>query len=320
MKNWKIITGILMCLLLIVVNIIAYNHAYRFTHFDIHTTGKSKKPEDLNVKEKVITLFAGVNISKPKNDEIHETDYQTVSIKSFMEEVLEAWHFKVDNARGTVVLFHGYIGKKSDLLKQSKLFNEYGYNTLLVDFYGSGSSTGSGTTVGYYEAENVKSAFDYVKRNEEKEIILYGPSMGAVSIIRAVAELGVNPEKIILECPYGSLLSTVKNRFKLLNVPSFGFAELLVFWGGYQNNFWGFELNAIEYAQKIHVPALIMHGALDKRADLESVQKLFSNLKGNKRIKIFENAGHESYVNRFEDEWKTEIENFLHIHNDQVEL
>ena len=59
--------------------------------------------------------------------------------------------------------------------------------------------------------------------------------MGAVACLRAVHALGVQPDAMILECPFDRLLTTVRHRFDAVRVPSWPLAELLVFWGGQQS-------------------------------------------------------------------------------------
>src|SRR5437773_2704643 len=80
-----------------------------------------------------------------------------MTILNNFSELIQCWSIKTDSAKGTVILFHGYGGQKSSLLGKSNEFIEQGYNTLLVDFMGSGGSEGNQTTMGYKEAEEVKN-------------------------------------------------------------------------------------------------------------------------------------------------------------------
>jgi alpha-beta hydrolase superfamily lysophospholipase len=56
--------------------------------------------------------------------------------------MLEAWEIPAENARGTVIIFHGYSAEKSVMLERAEEFIGWGYNTILVDFMGSGGSEG----------------------------------------------------------------------------------------------------------------------------------------------------------------------------------
>ncbi len=295
----------------IIVNIVAYNHAYRFSHFEITSNEKTSKPEALNLLNKLKVLVLGITNPKPKNTKFPNITYEVVKLTTQDKYELDTWYIKHDNAIGTVALFHGYTGTKSDLINEAYAFHKLGYNTLLVDFFGSGSSTGNKTTIGYYEAEDVKKVYDFLVSKKESNIILYGVSMGAVAITKATANYTLHPSAIILECPYGSLLNTVQNRFDLMGIPSFGFAELLVFWGGIQNGYWGFNLNTIDFAKDIHIPTFVMHGKNDQRASLAEVEKVFDNLAGFKKLKLFENTEHESFYRKFPKEWSNEVTLFL---------
>jgi alpha-beta hydrolase superfamily lysophospholipase len=104
------------------------------------------------------------------------------------------------------------------------------------------------------EAEQVKTAFDYLTGNREQNIYLFGTSMGAVAAMKAVSDLNIKPKGIIIECPFGTMYETVCSRFKTMNAPAFPMAGLLVFWGGLQNGFWAFGHNPVAYASNIKCP------------------------------------------------------------------
>jgi hypothetical protein len=71
-------------------------------------------------------------------------------------------------------------------------------------------------------------------------VLLYGASMGAAAVLKAVGDDNFHPAALILECPFDSLIGTVRHRFTSRGVPSFPLADLLVFWGGAQEGFNGF--------------------------------------------------------------------------------
>jgi len=160
----------------------------------------------------------------------------------------------------TVAFFHGYGGEKTSLLDKAEEFKRLNFDVLLVDFMGSGGSEGNQTTLGFKEAEEVKTAFDYLSKNRTENIYLFGTSMGAVATMKAIAEYDLKPSGIIIECPFGSMYQTTCARFKIMNVPTFPMAALLVFWGGVQNSFWAFGHNPTEYAKKISCPTLLLYG------------------------------------------------------------
>nr|WP_262905307.1 lysophospholipase [Hymenobacter nitidus] len=225
---------------------------------------------------------------------------------------MEAWYSPVASARGTVALFHGYTSNKSKLLTEAGMFRQLGYSVLLVDFAGNGGSEGFQTTVGFRESADVAAAFAFLQQQDSAApIILYGASMGAVAILRAESELGIRPAANIVECPYGSMLQTAENRFSSMHVPAFPMAGLLVFWGGVQNGFWAFDLDATAFARHVTTPTLLMWGAADPRVTRAETDAIYAALPGPKQRRDFPGAGHEPYWRKYPQEWQTTISGFL---------
>jgi alpha-beta hydrolase superfamily lysophospholipase len=302
--------GLILLVLFIVGNFIVYNHVYSFTHFSITENDKTKRPEKMGVSEKVKTLFMGVNIPKPLNKEKPKRKYQTLKIESY--ETLEAWYIEVPNDKGKIIMFHGYSSSKSTLLEYAEEFNKKGYSTLLVDFMGCGGSTGNLTTIGYKESHDVRVAHEFLKkRNPKNKIILFGCSMGAVSIMKSLSDFEIEPDGIILECPFGSFKNTTKIRFQAMNIPSFPFTDLLLIHGGIQLGFNPYKHNPIEYAKNIKIPTLLLFGKKDKRVSLKSIEDIYKNIQGPKMIGILKNSEHEIYLNDDSKDWHKFISGFL---------
>jgi alpha-beta hydrolase superfamily lysophospholipase len=307
-KNRKIYSTIL-ATIFILINIVAFFHAYKFTHFTENESVKTNSPEKLSSFEKLKTLFLGVNNPKPKNTKFPTQKYQTVKLKSNKE--IECWLIKTEKSKGTIILFHGYGGDKSSMIDKSDEFIKLGFNTMLVDFMGSGNSQGNQTTIGYKEAEEVKTAYDYLFQTREKNIYLFGTSMGAVAIMKCINDYKIKPKGIIIECPFGSMYTTVCARFKKMNAPTFPMAGILVFWGGIQNGFWGFSHNPTEYAKNISCPTLLLYGEKDKSVSLKEIHEIYTNLKGQKKLNIYKNTGHENYLTKNKIEWNKNVSDFL---------
>src|SRR5690606_6798556 len=134
----------------VLMNIVAVFHSYKFTHFADSKTEKTKNPTQLTTGQKIKTLILGVSNPRPENTSVPTTNYETIKLKSNKE--IECWSIKTEKPKGTVILFHGYSADKSSMLDKADVFRELGYNTLLVDFMGSGGSEGNQTTIGFLEA------------------------------------------------------------------------------------------------------------------------------------------------------------------------
>jgi alpha-beta hydrolase superfamily lysophospholipase len=311
MKKHKIAKGLLISsfMVFVLLNCVAYLHAYKFTHFDTTSTVKTKDDEQLAFTEKLKTLALGVNNPRPVATQLPTQAFETIKLSS--NKQIECWLIKANNAKGTVILFHGYGGEKSGMLDKATVFLKLGYTTLLVDFMGSGGSTGNQTTIGFYESAEVKTTFDYVKSTGEKNIILFGTSMGAVAILKAEHDYKLNANKLIIECPFGTMLQTVKARFTIMHLPSFPMANLLVFYGGFQNNFNAFNHNPTEYAKGVKCPTLLMYGEKDNKVSRNEIDELFLNLSGTKQLNTYPLAGHENYLINYKDKWTQDVSKFL---------
>lgn len=293
----------------VLMNIVAIFHSYKFTHFIDSKIEKTKDPKKLTTGEKIKTLLFGVSNPRPENLTIPTSDFETIKLKSNKE--IECWSIKTENAKGTVILFHGFGGNKSSMLDKAEIFLGLGYNTFLVDFMGSGGSEGNQTTIGFLEAEQVKTCFDYLTEKGEQNIYIFGTSMGSVATMKAINDFDIKPKGIIIECPFGSMYKTVCARFKTMNAPTFPMAGLLVFWGGLQNGFWAFGHNPTEYAKKINCPTLLLYGAKDEKVSREEIDLIFNNLGGHRTLKIYQEAGHENYLTKYKNEWTQDIQEFM---------
>ncbi len=263
------------------VNFIAYQQAYHFTHY---VQDENVRPfESLSVLEKIASGITGIKVPRPTNHRTPENiglAYEVRRIDLSKDEQLEGWYIPRSEAHGLVILFHGYAGSKDTLLAPALIFHDLGYATFLVDFRGSGGSTGSDTTLGFREGIDVVETIHYAKTNlmPRKPLILYGFSMGSAAILRAIASEHIQPDAIILEHPFDTLLNTIRNRATALHMPAFPTAELLVLWGSIQNGFNGFMLNPDEWASSVKCPVLILRGGQDIRVTQEQAYSVFAHV------------------------------------------
>jgi pimeloyl-ACP methyl ester carboxylesterase len=291
------------------LNLVAAFHAWRFTHFTTEAGPHTDNPEHLTAAQKLWVLLTGIKNPKPINRQTPNFPYQTIYLSS-PNGRLEAWYSAVPHAQGTVALFHGYTSSKGKLLTEAATFRRLGYNVLLTDFAGNGGSTGNVCTVGHHEAADVAAVTRWLQRRPGS-VFIYANSMGAVATLRAEAELGARPTANILECPYGSMLETAQSRFRSMRVPSFPMANLLVFWGGVENNFWAFDLDATTYAARVSTPTLLLWGTADPRVTRLETDAIYAYLRGPKQRQDFLGSGHEPYWRKHKALWEQTITGFL---------
>ncbi len=294
----------------LLVNAIAFLHAYRFTHFSSSDVARSEVATNTSLAKKLRMLLTGIDNPRPQNRTLPSVPYETITLEG--TATLEGWLMPVEKPKGTVVMFHGYAGWKGELLPAAEAFWALGYRTLLIDFPGSGGSEGDDTTIGYHEAQDVRAVYDYARQQfPEEKLVLYGFSMGAVAIMRAVDAYDIAPDALVLGCPFSTMRETIHNRFRMLGVPPVVFADLLVFWGGLQHGYWAFSHNPVDYAKRITIPTLLLCGQQDQRVTLAEIERIYQALAGPKRLVIFERADHESYAGHDAPRWKKAVSSFL---------
>ena len=294
----------------IVINIITAFQAYKFTHF--YNADEIIIKQDKNGWDKTGEVLFGINVAKRANTVVADSTFNTVYLTTKDNIKLQGWYLKTDsNAKGTVVMFHGHGSTKSGVYTESEAFRKMGYNTFLIDFRAHGSSGGNTTTIGYYESEDVQLAYDFIKNKGEKNIVLWGISMGAATITKAVNDYGLEPNKIILEMPFGSILRAAEGRIKMMQLPGEPLATLITFWGGAEHGFWAFNMEPTEFVKKINCPVLLQWGVNDPRVTKGEIEMIYANINTPKKLVVYETAGHESLCKKENDKWTNEVQNFL---------
>jgi alpha-beta hydrolase superfamily lysophospholipase len=317
--KWTILhpvyTGLIgMILVVILVNVIAYRQAKAMLNYTSQGE-RTVSPESLSLLQKAQIIFTGVNVPKPRNmsnPAVLNLPFEVHQLRTHDGMQLEAWYIPHPQSNGVVLMFPGHAAAKSALLPEAKAFYTLGYATFLVDFRGSGGSSGQRVSMGYYEADDVATAFEYVRRLlPNRPVVLYGQSMGSAAILRFVSTYDIQPDAIMIESVFDTMLSTVKNRFSSMRFPSFPSAHLLIFWGGLQSGFSGFRHNPVEYAKMVRCPVLMLHGEKDPRVTVEQSKSVFDNLQGKKQFKLFKGIRHESYYKHSPEEWMQVTSQFL---------
>lgn len=340
------------------LNAIAWMQARAMTRYITiegdRTAHRTAQPETLSLFQKASVVLTGVRLPRPINDRTPESvglAFETHTVELTNQETLEAWFIpsqwieteQAPSSEGLVLLFPPYGGSKQSLLSAALAFHELGYDTLLVDYRGVGGSSGSDTTLGVREAEDVAHAVAYAmttfgpgkslrpravnktiataaitttpptvdSKNGAYPIVLYGASLGAAAVMRAIAHEGVTPAAVIIESPFDRLLSTVRNRFEAMGLPSFPGAELIVWWGSWQQNIDGFSHNPVEYAAAMTCPVLLMYGEHDQRVTRSEIESIFERLLGQKQFVVFPSVGHGALVVDEPERWREQVSTFL---------
>jgi alpha-beta hydrolase superfamily lysophospholipase len=295
----------------ILINISASLNAYRLTHF--YEDPPAVKPDlRQNIFAKTWRLFTGSKVFKSKLTDIPAFPYKVIELRTTKGISIEAWHNADTLLKGTVILFHGVSSNKGMILDEANEFRRIGYNVMLVDFRGHGNSSGSVTTMGIRESEDVKLVYDYISKKGEKNILLWGVSMGAVAVTKAINDYGLQPSGVILELPVASLYSYIKAKAKTLGFPRQPFGFFVTLWAGIEGGYNGFNYKTANYAKKINCPVLMQAAALDIFVSKKETKEIFQSIhSSDKKLITYDEAGHEFLLKNDPVKWRSEVEEFL---------
>ncbi len=297
---------------LILINISAAFHGYRFTHYYDDDKIRNQRSSQGKPFLRTWRLMTGRKLAKSLIQYYPGIPYDTVQLTTSKGLKLEAWYIKADSAKGTVILFHGLNSNKGNVLGEAYEFLSWGYNTMLVDLRAHGNSEGNVNTIGYKESEEVKLAYDFISKKEERNIVLWGMSLGAVIISKAMWQYDLQPQKIILEMPFNRLQDHISARARISGFPGEPFGFFVTFWAGLEQGYWGYGHNTAKYARKIGCPVLLQWGNADEYVLKNETDKIFRAIgTARKQLMVYEGAGHGHLLAANEQKWQTSVNEFL---------
>jgi dipeptidyl aminopeptidase/acylaminoacyl peptidase len=287
------------------------------THY-APTGTRTAPPERLSLVDKLRAVVIGVTVPRPRNARTPADvglPFDTVRVPVGSASSMEGWLIRaadVGAARGVVLLFHGYAASKDSLLEAAVAFHDLGWTCLLLDFRGSGGSDGDRTTIGFTEAEDVAAAVSWTAEAlGAPRPVLYGTSMGAAAVLRAMAAEHVPARALVLESPFDRLLTTVEHRFEALGLPPVPGAMLLLFWGSVDGGFNSFAHNPVTYASHVAAPTLVLHGAHDPRVREAEARAVADHIAGPHELVVFPDAGHGIAGVVPPNQWRDPVARFL---------
>ncbi|MEZ4321134.1 MAG: alpha/beta fold hydrolase [Myxococcota bacterium] len=275
------------------LNGLAWMHVRAMTHF-VEAGERTARPEELGLVDKARVLLFGVSLPRPRHSHDpgeHGWTYDTHRIPVDDGHV-EVWSVPPEGpVRGDVLLFHGYGGARDTMLPVAAHLREQGWATVLVDFRGSGGSSGNTVTLGHREARDVRAVADWARgRNPGRRQVLYGFSMGGAAVLKALAD-GTNADAAVVEAVYDDLNTTIGHRFHRLGLPAFPGSELLLVWGSVDLGANAFAMRPVDWAAGTDVPLVVIAGAEDPRVWPAEAQAVADAAEA--PFTLLEGVGHE---------------------------
>lgn len=194
-----------------------------------------------------------------------------------------------------VLAVHGYTVDNRDIAPAIVPFVKAGYHVITPDQRGRGQSEGTYLGMGWLEKDDVVNWVEkIVHMDKQAEIVLYGESMGAATVMMASGEkLPANVKAVVEDCGYTSASAMFKNqlkeRFGLPDIPFLPAAAVVSqLRAGY--NF--YDASAIDQIAKSNLPILFIHGGADDYVPTSMGRELYKSYHGEKELLIVAKAGH----------------------------
>ena len=298
-------------IIFLLFNIVIASHAWKFTHF--YNDPSLRKPQETGFFASLGIIFLGSKIPKSQLGKTPATSYETFHLKLEDGTKIEGW--KINPAtrllqKPAILMFHGHGGSRSGIIKEEDWFVSHGYEVYMIDFRAHGNSSGEQSLVGMKESEEVKALYDYASKQEKNGIIMFGVSMGASTILKAMDDYKIQPTKLILEMPFATLVDAAKGKLRIMHLPT-SLAGPLTFYGGLLNGKWGFSYEPYRYAAEINCPVLLQWGRNDPRVNEYETREIYNNIHTAKKLVIYENSAHESLLQKEPAKWSSNMASFL---------
>lgn len=224
-------------------------------------------------------------------------NYETVFIKSHDGLKLAGYLLPCENAKQTVICFHGYRGGSTkDFGCITRFYHENGSNLLLVDQRGHGKSEGEYICYGIKERYDCVKWTEYIRDlyGESLPVYLDGLSMGCSTVLMACGlDLPSNVRGVIADCgftsPWDIFYYLIHRKYRL---PAFPFLQIADFICRHRAGFGFKDVSTLDVMAKIKVPVLFVHGGNDYFVPTDMSRSNHEACVSEKYIEIIEGAGH----------------------------
>ena len=191
---------------------------------------------------------------------------------------LHGLSFRAENAKGTILYFHGNAGSLARWGEIVQFFIKKQYNVIVMDYRQFGKSGGALTEQNLYDDSLLWYAFAKAQY-PTTPIISYGRSLGTTFATYVAAKENVS--QLILETPFYSIENEASSRFSILPVK-----KLLKY-----------EFPTYRFINDVQSPITVLHGIEDEVVAYEHGKRLFDSIEQQEKILItIPEGGHNNLI------------------------
>lgn len=315
----KEIIIILLCIILTaLIIVICYGGNY------LYNLGiNPKHPKDLIFKsntdeETKQSETSGVSTIDSKTWLLKYSNYEDLFINS--KDNLKLHNFLIKNENKSnkwVIAVHGYTSQGTYMASYAQNFYDMGYNIIIPDLRGHGKSEGTYIGMGWDERFDIIDLINYINDNfKDSQIVLFGVSMGAATVMSTSGEkLPSNVKAIIEDCGYTSTWSQFAYQLKaLFKLPSFPMMHTASIICKLRSGYFISEASPIKQIKNSITPTLFIHGDADKFVPFFMLDELYNASPVQKEKLVIKGAAHVKSSKVDPNLYWSTIENFLKKH------
>lgn len=226
--------------------------------------------------------------------ESHQT--REISVKSTDGLELTAIWVPAENAKGTILLAHGYRSVMLiDFSMVMDYYHQMGLNLLIPFQRSHGKSEGKYITFGVKESDDMCQWINYHNSDLfDGSVIVSGLSMGASTVMYMLdKELPDNVVAAVVDCGFTSPAAIIGKVFKdVMHIPGGFFVRIADIFARLFGGFSLYEKDSRKTLTKNSYPILMVHGKADKFVPCYMTEQGYEKCAGDKRLLLVENAGH----------------------------
>lgn len=295
-KTHKILIGVGSTLLLITAIGLGYG-----TNFFYNLAINPDTPKDLvfssdDTSETVSqSETSGVVTEGDKDWLFNESGYTDFALTS--RDGLNLHHYFItnDTSHKWAITVHGYTSEGSGMAPYAKRFLDMGYNVVIPDLRAHGQSEGDYIGMGWDERFDIIDLVDtIIAQDPEAEIVLFGVSMGAATVMNVSGEpLPSNVKAIIEDCGYTSVWDQFAFQLDdLFGLPAFPMMHLSSLMTKVRAGYWLREASPLDQVKKSTTPMLFIHGSADDFVPYTMLEPLYEACPAPKEKLVIDGAGH----------------------------
>ena len=316
MKNFVKACFVLTLIAFIVVLVAGFY----FYDISVARTKKTFLAQDAALKKSVV-VNAEITLQKSSSELIDDPDwlsrqsYEMVDIMSYDGLKLKGYYIGAESpSMKTVILSHGYSSQGLWMGLYAKLYHMMGYNVLMPDSRGHGSSQGNYIGFGWVDRKDYLKWIDYVikKTGTDVQIVLHGVSMGGATVLMTSGEsLPSNVKAIVSDCAYTSVKDELSYQMmRMYHLPSFPLLNATSLITKVKAGFTFGEASALKQVKKSKTPTLFIHGGNDEFVPTSMVNELFEACSSEKELFIVPGAGHGAALTADPEGYASKVKDF----------